>query len=122
MTKERYVVKENENQVAWEREVRKFLRGLSLNNGHRVSAVMIFEWATGLNVKEIKAATPGALNGPLRWINHSLQFYYGKPYTTYIAGQKVQRAYRVPANNRILRRRPESIELYLEWRAGTLQA
>jgi hypothetical protein len=49
-TKDKYLVKENPQLVAWERETRKFLRNLSVKHGHRVSAVMIYEWATGINI------------------------------------------------------------------------
>ena len=52
-TKDKYLVKENPQLVAWEREVRKFLRQLSPQHGHRVAAVMVYEWATGLNLQEV---------------------------------------------------------------------
>ena len=51
-TKEKFIIKENAALVAWERVTREFLRQLSVRHAHRVSAVMVFEWATGRTVKE----------------------------------------------------------------------
>ena len=117
-TKDKYLVKENDHMVAWEREVRKFLRKLSPRHGHRVSAVMIYEWATGISTKDLKAE-----NGPttdLKRINRILVFYFGKPYMTYIMGRKVKKAYRVPVGFLIRRRRPMSLLLYAEQCEGVL--
>ena len=52
-TKDKYIIRENPHQVAWEREVRKFLRRLNPEHGHRVSAQMVYEWATGIKVKDL---------------------------------------------------------------------
>src|SRR5690606_8920406 len=48
LTKDKYMVRENPHEVSWEREVRKFLVRLSPNHGHRISAVMVYEWVTGI--------------------------------------------------------------------------
>ena len=104
LTKDKYLVKENPQLVQWEREVRKFLRNLSPMHGHRVSAVMIYEWATGISVRELMAEG-GNANPDLRKINKILRFYYGKPYMTYIAGRKVPNAYRVKPGYYIKRHR-----------------
>lgn len=118
-TKDKYLKKENPHLVAWEREVRKFLRNLSPRHGHRVSAVMIYEWATGINVAELQAQG-GSANAHLRHINTLLKFYFGKPYSTYIMGRKVPNAYRVPEGWYVKRHRPMTLTLYFEYLTKTL--
>lgn len=118
-TKDKYLVRENPHLVQWEREVRKFLRRLSPEHGHRVSAVMIYEWATGISVAELMAEG-GSANADLRKINAVLKFYFGKPYMTYIMGRKVPKAYRVRPGYYIRRHRPMTLTLYAEYGAGTL--
>lgn len=132
LTKDKYLVKENPADVFWEREVRKFLRNLSPEHAHRVSAVMIFEWATGLYVRDLDAAYKKAREegdrshqrwrSDLRIINKLLRHYFGKSYMTYIAGRKVPKAYTVRAGYYIKRHRPVSLELYAEYCEGTLIA
>jgi hypothetical protein len=132
LTKDKYLVKENPANVFWEREVRKFLRNLSPEHSHRVSAVMIFEWATGLYVRDLDAAYKEARKqgdrshqkwrSDLRIINSLLRHYFGKSYMTYIAGRKVPKAYNVRAGYYIKRHRPVSLELYVEYCEGTLIA
>lgn len=123
-TKEKYIIRENPQLIEWEREVRKFLRNLSPEHGHRVTAVMIFEWATGLLIKELMedetARGTTGWRADLRKINKVLEYYFGKPYTTYILGRKVHRAYRVKPGHYIRRRRPMSITLYAEYLDGVL--
>ena len=119
LTKDRYMVRENPHRVQWEREVRKFLRNLSPEHGHRVSAVMIYEWATGINVAELMA-NGGSANRDLRHINKILQYYFGKSYMTYIAGKKVGKAYKIRPGYYIRRHRPLSIELWVEYSQGVL--
>lgn len=119
LTQDKYIVRENPDLVQWEREVRKFLRNLSPNHGHRISAVMIYEWATGINVAELVNAG-GNANSELRKINKALRFYFGKSYSTYIAGRKVPNAYRVRPGYYIKRHRPMTITLYAEYCEGTL--
>ena len=118
-TKEKYLVKENPHLVQWEREVRKFLRNLSPSHGHRVAAVMIYEWATGIRVADLVARgeTAGA---ELRHINKVLRFYFGDPYSTYIMSRKVPNAYRVRPGYYIRRHRPMTLTLYAEYCEGTL--
>jgi hypothetical protein len=118
-TKDKYLVKENPHLVQWERETRKFLRQLSPRHGHRVAAVMIYEWATGINIAELMAAG-GSANPDLRKINQILRFYFGKPYATYIMGRKIPKAYRVRPGYYIRRHRPLTLTLYAEYAAGTL--
>lgn len=118
-TKNKYLVKENPHLVAWERETRKFLRNLSPQHEHRVAAVMIYEWATGIRVAELMEQ--GGTAGPdLRKINQVLRFYFGKPYSTYIMGRKVPNAYRVRPGYYIKRHRPMTLTLYAEYAEGTL--
>ena len=119
MTQDKYLVKENEVLVQWERETRKFLRQLSPRHGHRVSASMVFEWATGITVADL--IEEGGNTSDLRKINQILRFYFGKPYMTYICGRKVPRAYRVPVGYYIVRHRPMTLTLYAEYAEGTLK-
>lgn len=118
-TKDKYLVRENPHLVQWEREVRKFLRQLSPAHGHRVSAVMIYEWATGIRVAELMAGG-GSAQSDLRKINQVLRFYFDKPYSTYIMGRKVPNAYKVRAGYYIKRHRPMTLTLYAEYCEGTL--
>ena len=126
LTKDKYIVRENPRLVEWERETRKFLRNLSPEHGHRVSAVHVFEWATGLSVKDLmeqqKQAEPGkeSWRTDLRKINQVLGFYFGKPYTTWIAGKKIGKAYKVRPGYYIRRHRPLTLTLYAEYIEGTL--
>lgn len=118
-TKDQYLVRENPQLVKWERETRKFLRKLSPAHGHRVAAVMIYEWATGIKVAELMAAG-GSASPDLRKLNKILAFYFGKSYMTYIAGRKIPKAYKVKPGYLITRHRPMTVELYAEYAAKTL--
>lgn len=118
-TKDKYLVRENPHLVQWERETRKFLRRLSPEHGHRVSAVMIYEWATGIRVADLMAEG-GSAQADLRKINQILRFYFDKPYMTYIMGRKVPNAYRVKPGYYIKRHRPMTLTLYAEYCEGTL--
>ncbi len=119
LTKGKYLVRENPDKVAWEREVRKFLRNLNLKHEHRVSAVMIYEWATNVNVAQL-VASGGSASSDLRKINEILRYYFGKPYRTYICGRKVPNAYKVPSEWRVKRHKPMTLTLYAEWLNKTL--
>jgi hypothetical protein len=125
-TKDRYIIRENPHLVAWEREVRKFLRQLSPEHGHRVSAIMVYEWATGIRVVDLMSSdeplSPGKQNwrSDLRKINKVLEYYFGKPYMTWIMGRKVLKAYRVKPGYYIRRHRPRTLTLYAEYVEGTL--
>lgn len=126
LTKDRYLVRENPQLVQWERETRKFLRNLSPMHGHRVAAVMVYEWATGIRVADLMAAEakgqPGrpSWRSDLRKINQILKFYFGDSYMTYIAGRKVPKAYRVKPGYYIKRHRPMTLTLWAEYTEGTL--
>lgn len=119
LTKDKYLVRENPHLVAWEREVRKFLRNLSPAHGHRVAAVMIYEWATGIKVAELMAAG-GSAQADLRKINQVLRHYFGDSYMTYICGRKVPKAYRVQPGYYIRRHRPMTMTLWAEYQEGVL--
>lgn len=119
LTQDKYLVKENPHLVAWERETRKFLRQLSPNHGHRVSAVMVYEWATGINVVDLMAGG-GSANAELRKINKILKFYFGRSYMTHIAGRKVPNCYKVKPGYYIKYHRPMTLTLYSEYIAKTL--
>ena len=120
LTQEKYIIKENPALVAWERETRRFLRNLSLAHGHRVASVMVYEWATGITVKDALESTEE--NGPqtrvkadLRHINTVLRSYFGDSFTTHIANRKVRNCYKVPVGHRVKRRRPVTTALWVEW-------
>jgi hypothetical protein len=126
-TKDKYLVRENPHLVAWEREVRVFLRKLSPDHEHRVAAVMIYEWATGMKVAELmqleQKGQPGrqSWRSDLRKINQVLKFYFGETrYMTYIMGKKVPNCYKVRRGYLIRRHRPMTLTLYAEYQAGTL--
>jgi hypothetical protein len=126
LTKDKYLVRENPHLVAWEREVRKFLRNLTPDHGHRVAAVMIYEWATGVMVKDLMKDTtplpPGRQNwrSDLRKINKILLWYFGKPYMTWICGRKVPLTYRVKPGYYIRYHRPMTLTLWAEYQEKVL--
>lgn len=119
LTKDKYLVKENAELVQWERETRKFLRNLTPRHRHRVSAVMIYEWVTGLSVRDLVAAG-GSANRDLRKINTVLRFYFGQSYSTYIMGRKVPQCYEVKPGYLIKRHRPLTLTLLAEYYEKTL--
>jgi hypothetical protein len=126
LTKKQYLVRENPELIQWEREARKFLRQLSPEHEHRVAAVMIYEWATGLPITahmEAEKTTPRVQGQPtwradIQKLNKILTHYFGKPYMTYIAGRKVKKAYRVRPGYYIYRHRPMTLALWVEWKQG----
>lgn len=127
LTKEQYLLKENPQLVLWERETRKFLRLLSPLHEHRVAAVMIYEWATGMPITEHmrleqenggKEAGKSTWRADLRKINKVLTFYFGDSYMTWIAGRKVAKTYKVRKGYYIYRHRPMTLTLWVDWRAG----
>lgn len=118
-TKDKYVVRENPHLVQWEREVRRFCRNLSLESGHRISATMIFEWATGIPVAELVRAGEQP-NGELRKINQVLRWYFGKSYSTWIMGRKVPNCYKVKEGYRMKRHLPMTMTLRAEYYEGVL--
>ena len=117
-TKDKYLVKEKPALVQWERETRKFLRQLSPRHSHRVSAAMVYEWATGILVADLVAG--GGSTSDLRIINKVRRFYFGKSYQTYICGRKVPNAFRVPLGYYIKKHRPMTLTLYAEYAEGVL--
>lgn len=126
-TKDKFLIRENPHLVEWEREVRKFCRRLSPDHGHRISAAMVYEWATGIRVADIAKVSHGKLESgkqnwrsDLRKINKVLEYYFGKPYMTYIMGRKVPKAYRVKPGYYIRRHRPFTLSLYAEYVEGVL--
>jgi hypothetical protein len=123
-TKESYLVRENPQRVQWERELRKFLRNLSPQHEHRIAAVHVYEWATGLKIAELmqleRQGTAGRASwrSDLRHLNWLLREYFGKPYMTWIMGRKIPKAYRVPNGWYVYRHRPKTLTLYAEWASG----
>src|SRR5690606_922810 len=102
-------------------------------SGHKVSAPMIYEWVTGVNLTALSKAEGkadgekrggaawGSANVHLRHINAILTDYLGKSRKTTIAGRPVGKCYDVPKGFRVHRRRPKSITLLVEWQEGTLR-
>lgn len=125
-TKDKYLVRENPHLVQWERETRKFLRRLSPEHGHRVAAVMVYEWATGIRIADAMELEKQGERGRASWrsdlrkINQVLRYYFGESYMTYIMGRKVPNAYRVKPGYYIKRHRPMTLTLYAEYCEGTL--
>lgn len=123
-TKEKYLIRENPQRVQWERELRKFLRKLSPEHEHRVAAVHVFEWATGLRIAELMQLEQAGERGKTSWradlrkINVLLKEYFGDPYMTYIMGRKVAKAYRIPKGWYVYRHRPKTLTLYAEYADG----
>lgn len=126
LTKEQYLVKENPQQVLWERETRKFLRELTPLHEHRVAAIMVYEWATGLHIADVmeeekqhtKEHGVTTWRADIRKINRVLEYYFGKPYMTWIAGRKVNKAYKVRKGYYIYRHRPMTLTLWVDWKSG----
>lgn len=132
-TRDKYIVNEDPAQVEWEREIRKFLRRLNTDKiSHRVSAVMIYEWTTGISLKDLReaegvdetkwqgGAANGSANRHLRIINKILREYFGTPYKTKIMGREVGKAYTVGQNFRVKRKKPISVTLLPDYMNGTL--
>lgn len=130
-TKDAFLIRENPDLVWWERELRKFLRALSPEHGHRVSAAMVYEWVTGRKIADLMAEEQARKaagiehRGHTTWradtrkLNFLLREYFGAPYMTYIMGRKVPKCYRVPKGHYIYRKRPKTLTLYAEWADGT---
>lgn len=131
-TKEELIISENPLRVEWEREVRKFLKLLSSKTSHRITAPMIYEWATGIQIKDLEEADKaagvytgrqsemGKLNVHLRHINWILKEYFGKSYKTKILGRDVGKAYTVRHEFKVARKKPACMTLWPEWHDGTL--
>lgn len=123
-TKDDYLIKENPQLVQWERELRLFLRNLSPAHEHRIAAVHVYEWATGMTIKALQELEAqgdrgrASWRGDLRKLNSLLVQYFGKPYMTYILGRKVAKAYRVPKGWYVYRHRPKTMTLWAEWSDG----
>ena len=123
-TKPKHLVRENPERVAWERELRKFLRKLPLSSEHRIAAVHVYEWATGIRIADLVEAeqqgdmTRTRWRADLRKLNELLREYFGKGYITYIMGRKVKNAYKVPKGWKVKYHRPKTLTLYGEWYSG----
>jgi len=131
-TRDAFVINENPARVEWERQVRKFLVRLNSDFGHRITAPMIYEWTTGIKIKDLQVAEGvdptnwhggahlGSANMHLRHINAILFEYFGKPYKTTIMGRQVGKAYTVKPGFRIKIKKPICLTLWPEWDEGTL--
>ena len=133
MTRAAFIIEENPARVEWERQVRIFLAALSKDAAHRVTAAMIYEWTTGISIKDlVKAegvdpnawrggAASGSANMHLRHINWVLKEYFGTPHKTTIAGRPVGKAYAVRQYFRIKHKKPANLTLIPDWENGTLK-
>ena len=134
LTQEKYVIHENPARVEWERYLRQFIKRLNTRDtSHRITAPMVFEWVTGISIRELAEAEGVADNDPrgggntgsanmhLRHINALLTEYFGKSYKTKIAGRQVGKAYKVNQHFRIEDTRPKCLTLWPEWHNGTLK-
>jgi len=139
-TKDKYLVKEDPHLVEWEREVRKFQRKMSPEHGHRITAVMVYEWATGIRLTDLMleeeqdreqereendgyvkpTGRRGSWRADIRKLNRILEWYFGKPYMTWIMGRKVPKAYKIQPGYYIRRHRPMTLTLYAEYCEGSL--
>lgn len=117
LTKDKYIVREDPELVKWERITREFLRNLTPAHRHRVSAVMVWEWATGQKVGSQPRVTGTSV---FRKINKILRYYFGEPYMTWIANKKVPKCYEVKPGYYIRNHRPMTTELWLEYTQGVL--
>lgn len=134
LTQEKFVISEDPVRVEWERELRIFLDALVSRNGHRISAPMVFEWVTGISIKELAeiegvanadgrgGGRNGSANSHLRHLNYLMKAYFGNSYKTTIAGRSVGKAYTVPPGFRVKRQRPVCLTLWPEYENGTLEA
>lgn len=132
LTREDFVVEENPARVEWERQVRKFLARLNPEFGHRITGPMIYEWATGISIKELQEAEGaterdprgggqlGSANAHLRHINAILRDYFGTPKKTSIMGRSIGRAYTVRPWFRVKNKKPMCLTLWPEWQERTL--
>jgi len=133
LTRSDYVLREDPRRVEWEREVRKFLAKLNGDFGHKVTAPMIYEWATGVKLSDLTRAEGvdpnnwrggarwGSANVHLRHINWVLKEYFGDPYKTTILGRHVGRAYTVRPAFKVAKKKPANLTLLPEWNEGTLR-
>ena len=133
LTRSDFVMKEDVRRVEWERVTRSFLAGLNSDFGHKVTAAMVFEWATGVSLAELAKAEEvnpeewrggarwGSANAHLRHISAILRDYFGKPRKTTIAGRHVGAAYDVRKSFKIRLKAPATTVLWAEWKEGTLE-
>lgn len=133
LTRDKFVIDEPPARIEWERVVREFLMDLpDREAGHRVTAPMVYEWATGRSIAEDAKAEGadqkssrgggqnGSANSHLRHINWVLREYFGKSYETRIAGRRVGKAYNVRQYFRVEEKEPANITLWPDWKSGTL--
>lgn len=119
IARDRILVKEDQDIVAWERLLRQFLHRLATGRAHRTSAVLVWEWATGLDVREEwKKKNSGVYARDLRILNTLLRAYFGDSRISFIDGRKFNKVYDVSASFYLDRKAPHCLSLYLEWKQG----
>jgi len=114
-TREYVLINEDEDLVQWERLVRSFLHSLASTRDHRVTAHMIWTWAT--NIQDIDAQDPG-YRRDLRKIRKVMRGYFGKSYQSTIRGVKAKEVWRVRRGFLVYRKAPITMTIYLEWKKG----
>ena len=121
--RDQILVNEDPDLVEWERVLRQYLYKMPSTKENRVSAPLIWEWATGLKIKDI-ANNPNQNKiyvGDLRKLNKLLRAYFGEPYSSFINNRKFNRVYKVRKSFLVYRKTPHTLSLYLEWREGVLK-
>lgn len=114
-SKDQVIIDEDEDLREWERVLRAYLHRLPRGRKHRTTAILVWEWATGLETTDVER---GVLIADTRRLNKLLSAYFGKPRQTYIDGRKFTRVYDIGRNFVVDRKAPYCLELYLAWSKG----
>lgn len=114
-TREYTLINEDEELLQWERVTRSFLYSLSSTREHRVTAPMVWIYATGIQYVEPDDA---GYRRDLRKIRKILRSYFGKSYQSTIRGVKSKEVWKVRSGFLVYRKAPITMTLYLEWKKG----
>lgn len=119
LLRDKILISEDEDLIAWERLTRAFLFKLATGRPHRISAVIVWEWATGMSVKEEwEKKNSVVYSSDLRYINRVLTAYFGESRPSFIAGRKFNKVYDINKYFYLDRKSPFTMTLYLEWKSG----
>lgn len=114
-TREYTLINEDEELLQWERLTRQFLYSLPSTRDHRVTAQMIWDYAT--TNAEYDPQDPD-FRRDLRKIRKVMRGYFGKSYQSTIRGVKSKEVWRVRRGFLVYRKAPITMSLYLEWKKG----
>lgn len=112
-TREYTLINEDEELLQWERLTRSFLYALPSTREHRITAHMVWSWATGI---ETPPKNNTDYRRDLRRIRKVLREYFGKSYQSTIRGVKAKEVWKVRAGFLVYRKAPITMTLYLEWK------